>query len=200
MKERPVVDLSGLSMHAGGSASATWWGTLGFMLLEGSGFALVLAIYFYLMGLAPVWPPDGRAPDLAAGTGVTLVLLASLVPNFLIVRWAEAREVRKVRIAIVVMSVLGIVPLILRIFEFPALNVLWDDNAYGSILWLLLGLHTSHLLTDVVETLVIAALMGTRHGHNPRRLGDVQDNALYWYFVVLTWLPVYVCIYWVPRL
>jgi heme/copper-type cytochrome/quinol oxidase subunit 3 len=200
MKVRPVVDLSDLPMHAGGSASATWWGTLGFMLLEGSGFALVLAIYFYLMGLAPGWPPDGKAPDLAAGTGVTLVLLASLVPNFLIVRWAEAREIRKVRITIVVMSVLGIVPLILRIFEFPALNVLWDDNAYGSILWLLLGLHTTHLLTDVVETLVIAALMATRHGYNPRRLGDVQDNALYWYFVVLTWLPVYICIYWVPRL
>jgi cytochrome c oxidase subunit 3 len=200
MRERPVVDLSDLPMHAGGSASATWWGTLGFMLLEGSGFALVIAIYFYLEGLAPVWPPDGKVPDLAAGTALTLVLLASLVPNFMIVRWAKARDVRKVRITIAIMSLLGIAPLILRVFEFPSLNVMWDDNAYGSILWLLLGLHTSHLLTDVAETLVIAALMATRHGHNPRRLGDVEDNALYWYFVVLTWLPVYFCIYWVPRL
>jgi cytochrome c oxidase subunit 3 len=200
MKERPVVDLSDLPMHAGGSASATWWGTLGFMLLEGSGFALVIAIYVYLMGLAPVWPPGGQAPDLFAGTAVTVVLLASLVPNHWIVRWAEAREIRKVRIAIVVMAVLGVLPLVLRFFEFASLNVSWDDNAYGSILWLMLGLHTTHLVTDVGETVVIAALMATRHGHNPRRLGDVQDNALYWTFVVLTWLPVYLCIYWVPRL
>ena len=30
----------------------TWWGTLSFMLIEGTGFALVLAIYFYLASLA----------------------------------------------------------------------------------------------------------------------------------------------------
>jgi len=28
----------------------------------------------------------------------------------------------------------------------------------------------------------------------------VEDNALYWNFVVATWLPLYGCIYWIPRL
>ena len=100
----------------------------------------------------------------------------------------------------VVMSLLGVAPLVVRIFEFPALNVNWDSNAYGSILWILLGLHTTHILTDLADTLVLAALMFTRHGGNKRRFGDVQDNAMYWNFVVATWLPIYVCIYWVPRL
>ena len=79
-------------------------------------------------------------------------------------------------------------------------NVRWDSNAYGSIVWILLGLHTTHLMTDLGDTIVLAVLMFTRHGHNKRRFGDVQDNALYWNFVVLTWLPIYACIYWVPRL
>ena len=56
------------------------------------------------------------------------------------------------------------------------------------------------LITDLADTLVLAALMFTRHGHNKRRFGDVQDNAMYWNFVVLTWLPIYACLYWVPRL
>ena len=43
--------------------------------------------------------------------------------------------------------------------------MLWDQNAYGSIVWVLLGLHTTHLLTDVGDTLVLTALMFTRHGH-----------------------------------
>jgi cytochrome c oxidase subunit 3 len=43
-------------------------------------------------------------------------------------------------------------------------------------------------------------MMFSRHANNRRRFGDVQDNALYWNFVVLTWLPIYGCIYWVPRL
>jgi heme/copper-type cytochrome/quinol oxidase subunit 3 len=98
------------------------------------------------------------------------------------------------------MSVIGIVPLVIRAFEFPALHVKWDDNAYGSILWTMLGLHTTHLVTDLIDTIVLAVLMFTRHGKNRRRFGDVQDNALYWNFVVLTWLPLYACIYFLPRL
>jgi len=98
------------------------------------------------------------------------------------------------------MSIFGIVPLVPRIFEFPALNIRWDDNAYGSILWVMLGLHTTHILTDLADTLVLTCLMFSRHGDNLRRYGDVEDNALYWNFVVATWLPLYGCIYWIPRL
>lgn len=200
MRERIVLDLARLPLHGFGPASVTWWGTLAFMLIEGTGFALVIAVYLYLMSLAPIWPIDVPAPDILPGTIVTVILVVSLVPNVLISRWAERQELGKVRLGIVVMSILGIAPLIVRIFEFPALKISWDRNAYGSVVWTLLGLHTTHIITDLVDTLVLAALIFTRHGHNPRRLGDVQDNAMYWNFVVATWLPIYGCIYWVPRL
>jgi heme/copper-type cytochrome/quinol oxidase subunit 3 len=64
--------------------------------------------------------------------------------------------------------------------------------------WALLGLHTAHILTDVIDTWVLTALMFTRHAHG-KRFSDVDDNAFYWNFVVLSWLPIYVLIYWVPR-
>ena len=32
------------------------------------------------------------------------------------------------------------------------------------------------------------------------RFVDVEENAVYWYFVVLAWLPIYGVIYWAPRL
>jgi cytochrome c oxidase subunit 3 len=195
-----VADLSRLPMHGLGSASPTWWGTLGFMLLEGTAFALGIAIYLYLYTLALDWPLGAPAPDLGPGTALTLILLVSAVPNLLLSRWAKNRELGKVRIGLVVMSLATILPLILRWFEFPALHTLWDSNAYGSVTWSLLALHTTHLLTDLVETLVLTALMFTRHGASKRRFGDVQDNALYWNFVVIAWLPLYVCIYWIPRL
>ena len=200
MKARVVADLSKLPLHGMGSASATWWGTLAFMLIEGTGFALAIAVYFYLMSIAAIWPIDALRPNLLPGTIVTLILIASVVPNYLVSRWAEQQDLRKVRIGLVVMSVLGIAPLVVRFLEFPALNVSWDTNAYGSIVWLLLGLHTTHIITDLGDTLVLAALMFTRHGDNLRRFGDVQDNAMYWNFVVLAWLPIYGCIYWIPRL
>ena len=200
MRERVVADLSRLPLHGLGSASITWWGTLSFMLIEGTGFALVIAVYLYLMSIAPAWPIDAPLPDLLPGTLVTAVLIASVVPNYLVSRWAVQQDMRKVRLGMVVMSILGITPLAIRFFEFPALNVKWDSNAYGSIVWTLLGLHTTHIITDLVDTLVLAALMFTRHGDNLRRFGDVQDNAMYWNFVVAAWVPIYGCIYWIPRL
>jgi heme/copper-type cytochrome/quinol oxidase subunit 3 len=199
-KNRVVADLSELPLHGMGSASPTWWGTLAFMLIEGTGFALVIGVYLYLASLASVWPLSAPLPSLRPGTVLTLLLLVGLIPNILLARWAEREDLRKVRIGLVAMSVLGAVPLVLRWFEFPALHVSWDSNAYGSITWTMLGLHTTHLITDLADTLVLAVLMFTRHGDNKRRFGDVQDNAMYWNFVVLTWLPIYSCLYWVPRL
>lgn len=200
MKERPVLDVSKLPLHSMGIASPAWWGTCTFMLIEGSAFGLAIAVYFYLMSLAPHWPPDGPPPDLFAGTCLTVLLLASVVPNVLVSRWAQQRKLGRVRIGLVVMSFCGIAPLALRIFEFPAQHVNWDESAYGSIVWTILGLHTVHIITDLIDTLVLACLMFTRHGDNTRRYGDVEDNALYWNFVVIAWLPLYACIYWVPRL
>jgi heme/copper-type cytochrome/quinol oxidase subunit 3 len=152
------------------------------------------------MSLAPHWPLDTSPPDLLAGSLLTVLLLASLLPNFFIARWAREQDLRKVRIGLIIMSLLGVAPLVLRIFEFPAMHIRWDQNAYGSIAWVMLGLHTSHIITDLIETLVLACLMFSRHGDNGRRYGDVSDNAMYWNFVVATWLPMYICLYWVPRL
>jgi heme/copper-type cytochrome/quinol oxidase subunit 3 len=200
VKERVVADLSRLTLHGMGSASMTWWGTLAFMLIEGTGFALAIAVYLYLMSVATTWPIDAPRPDLLPGTIVTLLLLVSLLPNYLVARWAEQQELYKVQAGLIAMSILGTAPLIVRWFEFKALNVSWDSNAYGSIVWTLLGLHATHIITDLLDTIVLAALMFSRHGNNPRRFGDTQDNAMYWNFVVAAWLPIYFCIYWIPRL
>ena len=200
MKTRVVLDISPLPENAFGSRTLTWWGVVGFMALEGMGFALAIGIYLYLRVLQPSWPMNIPPPDLLPGTLVTLILLISAVPNYFLEHWARAYDMAKVRIGIVVMTLLGIAPLIVRIFEFPALRERWDTDAYGSISWFLLGLHTTHLITDVGDTVVLAVLMFTMHGETPKRFTDISDNAFYWYFVVLSWLPIYFVLYWLPRI
>jgi heme/copper-type cytochrome/quinol oxidase subunit 3 len=164
MRHRIVADLSGLPLRGSGSSSQTWWGTPAFMLIEGTGFALTVGVYLYLASIAPQWPLGAPPPDPWPGTVIAVLLLVSAIPNWLVARWAEAQDLRKVRIGLVIMSVVGLLPLVVRIWEFPALNVSWDSNAYGSILWVLLGLHTAHILTDIVNTLVLIAMMFSRHG------------------------------------
>ena len=76
---------------------------------------------------------------------------------------------------------------VVRALEFTTLNCWWDSNAYGSIVWVLLGVHTAHLLTDVVDPIVLAALMFTAHAE-PKRCVDVSENSLYWHFIDGVWV------------
>ena len=194
-------DLAHLPTHAFGHRSLTWWGVIGFMVIEGGFFALTIAAYFYLMSQEHSWPPPPfAAPKLLAGTLFTLVMLASEIPNSVIKRAAEHGRLREVRRILLVMVGIGVVLFVIRGFEFNSLNVLWYDNAYGSIVWALLVLHTTHVLTDWGDTAVLAGLMHTKHGIEGRRFVDVSENALYWRFVWIAWLPIYFLIYWLPRL
>jgi len=159
---------------------------------------------------APVLPPPADTRGALAflrdrlfgglwSSLLTLVLLVSLWPNQIVKKSATSEDLPKVRRDLVIMSLVSIVVLAIRAFEFGTLNVRWDQNAYGSIVWVLLGLHTAHILTDAIDTFVLTALMFTRHV-NGKRFSDVEDNAFYWDFVVLSWLPIYGLIYWVSRL
>jgi heme/copper-type cytochrome/quinol oxidase subunit 3 len=199
MKQRIVHDVSALPTFAFGSKSGPWWGTLGFVALEGMGFALAIGTYLYLMATNPAWPLDARPPDLSMGTTMTLLLVISVIPNYWTSKAAEGFDLSRVRLGMVIMCLLGTIALVIRGFEFAHLNTRWDLDAYGSIVWFILGLHTTHLVTDLGDTIVLTVLMFTRHAQ-PRRFSDVSDNAFYWNFVVIAWLALYFLIYWVVRL
>jgi cytochrome c oxidase subunit 3 len=190
-----------LPTHKFGPSSLTWWGIIGFMVIEGAAFGLTFAAYFFLMGHEQGWPPVGRAaPSVLAGTLFTIIILLSEIPNTMIKKAAHEADVPTIRVLMPVIVAIGVVLLIIRGFEFNSLNVRWTDNAYGSIIWALLLLHTSHILTDWMDTVVLWMLMRTRLAYEGRRLVDVDENSLYWRYVWLLWIPIYLMIYWVPRL
>ena len=68
------------------------------------------------------------------------------------------------------------------------------------IVWLLLGLHT----TAPDDRLWRHAGADRADVHPARRtasaFGDVRTTRFYWYFVVGAWLPIYACLYMLPRL
>jgi cytochrome c oxidase subunit III len=194
-----VIDVSPLPEFAFGQRSVLWWGTLGLMAIEGTMFALTIATYLFIKGRNPHWPPEVFPPALLWGTLNTAILLVSAVPNELTKRAAERFDLRKVQLWMVVCLAFAVAFNIVRIFEFRSLNVWWDQNAYGSVVWTLLGLHTTHIVTDLLDTAVLAVLMFTGPIEE-KRFVDVSENSMYWYFVVLTWLPIYGLIYFGPRL
>lgn len=203
MTERPLartLDVRNLPDHGFGTRSVLWWATLGIVLIEATVFILAIASYFYLQGNETAWPPPGTAtPGLFWPTLNTIVLLVSLFPNQMVKNAAERKDLKKIRIWILVADLFAIAFVTLRVFEFGALGISWDSNAYASITWVLLGLHSLHIVTDLLDSFVLTAMVFTRHGEEPKRMVDVSENAFYWYFVVLAWVPIYFVLYWSPR-
>lgn len=199
MKAVRTLDVSELPGYAYGHRSLMWWGTMGIIVIEGTMFALLIATYFYLRNYSDPWPPSTPPPDLFYGTLNTLVLLVSGIPNQWYKQAAEKEDLKKVQIGLLISIAFAVAFIVIRVFEFKNLNCRWDTSAYGSAVWVLLGFHTVHLVTDFLDTVVLTVLMFTDKVSG-RRFVDVSENAFYWWFVVLVWLPIYGVIYWVPRM
>ena len=118
-------------------------------------------------------------PPLLLGDDQYRVLIASLIPNELARRAGERTDLRGVRIWMVVCLIFAVGFNWVRVHEFTHLNVSWDHDAYGSIVWVMLGLHTTHIVTDFLDSAVLAVLMfvGPVEEH---RFVDVEENSVYW--------------------
>jgi heme/copper-type cytochrome/quinol oxidase subunit 3 len=199
MRARTTLDVSELPTFAFGHRPLTWWCTWSLILMEGGMFVVLFAAYFFLRTPVPDWPPGVNYPRLLWGTVNLVIILASCVPNYFQKKAAESLDLRGVRVWLGVLIAFAAAATVVRFVEFGYLNCRWDQNAYGSAVWVIMGTHLLHLVTDLLDSLVILALMtvGPVEG---KRFVDVSENAVYWYFVVALWVPTYVVIYWVPRL
>jgi cytochrome c oxidase subunit III len=198
MNQPRVIDVAALPKYGFGHRSLTWWGTVGLLLIESTAFGLAIASYLYLKGRADEWPTAAFAPRMFWANVTTGLLLLSAIPNEIVKRAAQKLSLRQVQFWLVMCLAIEVAAIGTRALEFPLLNVRWDANAYGSMVWTLIGLHTTHLITDCVDSVVLTVLMFAGPV-NEHRFVDVAENSLYWYFVIASWMPIYAVIYLVPR-
>jgi heme/copper-type cytochrome/quinol oxidase subunit 3 len=195
MNARGRITVRELPSYAFGPRDPMWWGIALLMCIEGTTIALLLLAYFYTRQRVDVWPTTapGRT-SLLAGAATTLVLLASVVPMHLMNAAAYRGDLLRIRRQMVLATALSLAALGARIWEYCALPVRWDTNAYGSVIWGLLTLHTTHLGLGVIENLMFVVLL-YRGPVEKKHLVDVEVNGIYWYFVVGGWLPIAATLY-----
>jgi cytochrome c oxidase subunit 3 len=198
-KGKAGINVARLPEFAFGNRGLMWWGVIGFLAIESTMLVICFVSYFYLRDRVVEWPPPPtELPDLLIPTINLIVLLLSVVPMHMVDRAAKRLDKRRTLIWMTVGIALGLVFLVLRVYEYPALNVSWDTNAYGSAVWTIIGIHSFHLVTEVVETIIITVIILKGHTE-PKYFVDATDNALYWYFIIAIWIPCYVIIYLAPR-
>ena len=199
-EERKVLDVSALPRVSWDHHNLLWWGTLGFVVIEGFTLILAVASYFYLRINEYDWPP-GRTPnpDLLIPTINTIVLLVTMLPMRMVEkaarRWDRPTIVRGLAIALV----LSMIAVVLRWYELQALNARWDAHAYASAAWGIVVLHSTLLVTDLFETGTFLAIFA--RGPAQRKIyPDVTEAAFYQYVLSMSWLVLYFIVYWGPRI
>jgi heme/copper-type cytochrome/quinol oxidase subunit 3 len=199
-RPRAVLDVSELPDVCFGPRDIMWWGTVGFMLIEGFTLVLCAVVYVYLQQNFAAWPPPGTPrPSLGIPTVQVAVMLASLPVAAWTKRSAYAFDLQRVRIGLTSAAVIGAVCVGLRAAELlVSLNVKWDTNAYGSAQWLVVGSHATLLLIEWVETIGLALLFWLAPVER-KHFSDGVDAVDYWYFMVAAWIPLAVLCYLVPR-
>lgn len=198
--QQSLGDVSDLPTVTFGHRSLMWWGTLGFMVIEGWTLALVAAMYFYIRQNFLTWPPARTPlPSLTIPTINLVVMIVSVVPAYLADRAARRLDLGGVKLWLLISTLISLPIPVLRWYELWALNVRWDSNAYGSAAWLLVGSHATLLLLDVADTIGLTLF----YWFKPmpiKAMSDTADNSFYWYFMVLMWIPVYLIAYVGPYL
>lgn len=199
-RPRVVMDVSELPDVCFGPRDIMWWGTAGFVLIEGFTMVLCWVVLIYLHQNFPTWPPENtRRP----GLGLASILAASMVLSLPFMAWIDRKakqfDLRAMRIALPIAALICTAFVGMRIGQLAGpVNVKWNTNAYGSAVWLVLGSHGTLLLIEAAE-LIGFALAFWIAPIERKHFSDVSDSVFYWYFMVATGLVTYVLVFLLPR-
>jgi heme/copper-type cytochrome/quinol oxidase subunit 3 len=205
---REVLDVSEMPHGALDHRSPIWWGNLCLLIIETTMFGILAAAYFYIRQNFTEWPPVQSnffppnfhpVPDLGFAITNLLVIVASCAPMIWADRSALKMKRRGVDLGLVGCILLGLAAIAFRSFEFHALKFRWDDNAYASVVWMILGMHVTHLIVGTCENGIMLAWVLT-HGLDDKHARDVRVSALYWYWIAAIWLPLWAIVFLGPRI
>ena len=74
--------------------------------------------------------------------------------------------------------------------DFRDLHFGWRDHAYGSIFYVIVGLHATHVVVGLLMSLVVQVKAWQRKFTAARHV-TVEVFSLYWHFVDAVWLFVF---------
>ena len=203
---RRVIDVSELPPSALDHRSPIWIGNALLLAIETTMFAILVATYFYIRQNFHDWPPPQvnyfrpnfhPAPDLFWGVINLVVIFAAGAAMFLADRACLRFDKRGVLIGTAFTVLFGLAAIAIRFREFQGTQFRWDDNAYASVVWGILFMHLLHLLVGTIEDALMFAYISI-HGLDDKHARDVRVTAVYWYWIVGIWVPLFAIVYFGP--
>jgi cytochrome c oxidase subunit 3 len=170
-------------------------GMVVFVASEAMFFATFFGAYFTIYSVNPVWPPAGF-PHLEPGlaTVLTVLLVASSVTLQTGVRAIRRDRTRALLVWLGLTILLGAGFLGLQLYDYSLLGFGVRDGIFGSLFYVMTGLHMAHVFGGVVFlVLVLAQGLGGQltHVHHD----SMEAGSIYWHFVDVVWICLFTTFY-----
>ena len=195
-----TLDVSELPGFEISSRTPLWWGQLLMCFIESTLFCILIAVYFYVRLSVDVWPPPGTQPlGLTMSTLALIPFILSAAGSYVASEGAK-RDSRTLMLRGMGANLaLAAVFLLLRFLEWRTLNFTWASDIHGTLVWSILFLHTFDVVGDLIMTIVLFVVIALDK-HGPKQRLGVHVDSVVWYFLVAIWVPLYLVVYWGPRL
>ena len=170
-------------------------GMVVFVASEAMFFATFFGAYFTIYSVNPVWPPAGfprLKPELA--TVLTVLLVTSSLTLQIGVRAIRRDRTRAMLVWLGLTILLGAGFLGLQLYDYSLLGFGVRDGIYGSLFYVMTGLHMAHVFGGVVFlVLVLVQGLGGQltHAHHD----SMEAGSIYWHFVDVVWICLFTTFY-----
>jgi cytochrome c oxidase subunit 3 len=170
-------------------------GMVVFVASEAMFFATFFGAYFTIYSVNPVWPPAGfprLEPELA--TVLTVLLVTSSVTLQIGVRAIRRDRTRAMLVWLGLTILLGAGFLGLQLYDYSLLGFGVRDGIFGSLFYVMTGLHMAHVFGGVVFlVLILVQGLGGQltHAHHD----SMEAGSIYWHFVDVVWICLFATFY-----
>ena len=158
-------------------------------------FSSLFAAFFTIRAHASVWPPPGAHLDVVRAGIFTAILVSSSFTMQKAVFEVEWRRRKSARRWIVFTIILGTAFLGNQAYEWLFSPTRWYTNSYGSLFYIMSGLHGLHVFIGLVAMTFLLGRMRGDKGGDPGELSAVQGVSYYWHFVDIVWVGLYSCLF-----
>jgi cytochrome c oxidase subunit 3 len=166
-----------------------------FVASEAMFFAAFFGAYFTIRGSAKVWPPPGIPHlkiDIAAI--LTVILVASSLVVQLSLRSIRRGDRRRATIFLGATIALGIVFLLLQLYDYSQLGFGVKDGTFGTLFYVMTGIHMAHVFGGVVFLSLVFG-QATAGALSPANHDSLAAGAIYWDFVDVVWILLFTTFY-----